>query len=51
VLRAYLLGLGPYDPLAYLAAVAVIALTVVLASVAPVRRAVSIDPAITLRQE
>jgi putative ABC transport system permease protein len=51
VLRAYLLGLGPYDPLAYLAAVAVLAVAGVLSCVAPIRRAVSIDPAITLRHE
>lgn len=44
-------GLKPSDPLSFLAVVAVLALTGIVASWSPMRRAASIDPMTSLRQE
>ena len=51
VLRSYLFGLNPLDPLAYGAVVALLATAAVLATILPARRACRIDPAVTLREE
>jgi predicted permease len=50
-LRSYLYGLSPSDPLAQVAALAAVALTAWLAILAPMRRALRIDPATTLRHD
>ena len=47
-LRSYLYGLSPSDPLAYAAA---IVLTAWMATVMPMRRALRVDPAVTLRHD
>ncbi len=46
-----LYGVNPRDPLVYLAAVAVAAAAIVLASVGPARRAARVDPVAALRLE
>jgi FtsX-like permease family/MacB-like periplasmic core domain len=51
VLRSYLYGLSPSDPPAYLAVVLVVVLTAWTATLLPLRRALRIDPAVTLRHE
>lgn len=50
-LRSMLLGISPLDPIAYLLASAVLVLVVVLASLAPARRAAKTDPVVALRCE
>jgi len=49
--RAELLGLGPTDPVSFLAASALLFLTIVLASLVPARRASAIDPMSALKRE
>jgi ABC-type antimicrobial peptide transport system permease subunit len=44
-------GLKPGDPLTFIAVVAVLAVTGLVASWGPLRRALSIDPASSLRYE
>jgi putative ABC transport system permease protein len=44
LLRAELLGLGPADPISFLAATAVLLVVIVAASLVPARRASAIDP-------
>jgi predicted permease len=44
LVRAELLGLGPADPLSFLAATAVLLVVIVVASMVPARRAAAIDP-------
>jgi putative ABC transport system permease protein len=51
LLRSYLIGIGPHDPIAYAAAVAVLTATALTATIVPVRRALRVDPASTLRAE
>lgn len=51
MLRAYLVGIGPYDAPAFVAVIVVLALAACAATVVPVRRATRVDPAVTLRQE
>jgi ABC-type antimicrobial peptide transport system permease subunit len=51
LLRAYLLGISPHDPLAFLAAAIVLSVAALLATLHPARRAVRVDPAVTLRHE
>jgi predicted permease len=46
----YLYGVGPYDPLTFAAALALLALTAAIASWLPARRASQIDPLVALRQ-
>jgi hypothetical protein len=50
-LRSYLYGLSPSDPLAYAAVVAAVVLTAWTATVLPMRRALRVDPAQTLRHD
>ena len=50
-LRSYLYGLSPSDPLAYAAVVAAVVLTAWTATVMPMRRALRVDPATTLRHD
>jgi predicted permease len=51
VLRAYLIGVGPHDPLAFLGVVVVLAVAAAVATLLPARRAAYVDPAITLRHD
>ena len=46
-----LFGITPSDPLSVVSALTILVLTVLLAAVVPTVRALSIDPAITLREE
>ncbi|MGZ6140512.1 MAG: ABC transporter permease, partial [Myxococcaceae bacterium] len=51
VLAGFLYGVGPADPLALVAAAAMLAIAAVLATVLPVRRATQVDPVIALGAE
>jgi putative ABC transport system permease protein len=51
VLRGYLFGLSPLDPVAYMAVMLILACAALVACIVPARRAVRIDPAITLKVE
>ena len=51
VLRAYLFGLNPLDPIAYGMVTLVLATAAGLATVIPARRACRVDPATTLRED
>jgi len=51
VLRGLLYGVAPWDPMAYLLAVLVLAATALVAAWIPARRASRIDPALALRLE
>ena len=50
-MSSLLFGVGPFDVVAYVAALGVSILTAMLASYVPARRAASIDPVETLRAE
>jgi hypothetical protein len=51
VLRSYLFGLSPLDPIAYLSVALILGVAATLATVVPSLRALRVDPAITLRSE
>jgi predicted permease len=51
LLRGYLYGLSPLDPLAYTGVLALLGLTAAAATFVPARRACRVDPAVTLREE
>ena len=51
LIRRFLFGLSPADPVAYGGVVALIAVAGVIATVGPARRATRIDPAVTLRAD
>jgi predicted permease len=51
VLRSYLFGLSPLDPLAYAGVIMLLLATAALATWIPARRACNVDPAVTLRAE
>jgi ABC-type antimicrobial peptide transport system permease subunit len=51
VLRSYLFGLNPLDPMAYGGVLLLLAGTGTLATLVPARRACRVDPAITLRED
>jgi predicted permease len=51
LLRSYLYGLSPLDPLAYGLVMALLAGTAALATLVPARRACRVDPAVTLRED
>ena len=51
VLRSYLFGLHPLDPIAYLGVITLLGFTAILATLVPARRACRVDPAVTLREE
>jgi putative ABC transport system permease protein len=50
-LQRFLFGLSPADPLTYLIVATVLGLAALLATAGPVRRAVRVDPAVTLKAE
>jgi ABC-type antimicrobial peptide transport system permease subunit len=49
-LAGSLVGISPFDPATYLGAIAVVAITCLLATWPPSRRAARVDPAVTLRE-
>jgi hypothetical protein len=51
ILRQQLYGLSNLDPIAYLAAIGVFAVTVIFAALIPARRALRVDPLVALRQD
>jgi putative ABC transport system permease protein len=51
LLRSYLYGLRPLDPLAYGIVISLLVAAGFLATVVPARRACLVDPAVTLRNE
>jgi ABC-type antimicrobial peptide transport system permease subunit len=51
LLRSFLFGLAPEDPLALVMAIIATCGVVVLASVIPARRATRVDPLVALRYE
>jgi predicted permease len=51
VLRSYLFGLSPFDPVAYAGVGALMGLAAIMATVVPARRALRVDPAVTLKAE
>jgi predicted permease len=51
VLRSVIYGVSPRDPLAMLAAAATLGVAALVASAVPIRRALRVDPAVTLRQD
>jgi predicted permease len=51
VLRSYLFGLSPFDPVAYMAVSALMGLAAIVATAVPARRALRVDPAVTLKSE
>jgi predicted permease len=50
-LRNYLYGLSPVDPIAYIAVAVIVVLMAWMATIIPMRRALRVDPAATLRHE
>ena len=50
-MSSLLFGVGPFDPVAYIAALGVTMAAAALASYVPARRAATIDPIETLRAE
>jgi putative ABC transport system permease protein len=51
ILRRFLYGLSPFDPVAYAGVAGILVLAVAVATWIPVRRAMVVDPATTLRSE
>ena len=51
VMRRFLYGLSPFDPMAYALVAGVLIVAAGLATWVPARRAVRVDPAVTLRGE
>ncbi|NUR55143.1 MAG: FtsX-like permease family protein, partial [Acidobacteria bacterium] len=49
--RAFLFRLEPTDPRAFIAALAVLSVAALVASLVPARRAASVDPMVALRAE
>ena len=50
-LRQFLFGLSPADPASYLAVAVVLALSALMATAIPIRRAVRVEPSVTLKAE
>ncbi len=51
VLRSYLFGLSPFDPIAYAGVTALMGLAALVATAVPARRALRVDPAVALKAE
>jgi ABC-type lipoprotein release transport system permease subunit len=50
-LESLLIGIEPTDPVTYAGVIAVLTLVAAAACLIPARRAASLDPAVTLREE
>jgi predicted permease len=50
-LRRFLFGMSPADPVSYAAVAAVLAVAALVATAVPIRRALRVDPAVTLRTD
>ena len=50
-LRSFLFGLHPLDPISYAAVVVVLIASALVATALPLRRALKVDPAVTLRAD
>jgi ABC-type antimicrobial peptide transport system permease subunit len=51
LLRALLVGVAPLDPIAFGLAAAILGATAVAATIVPLRRALRVNPAVTLRAD
>jgi hypothetical protein len=51
LLRSFLYGLSPVDPVAYLGTATLLAVAAIAATIIPVRRAMTVDPVVALRHE
>jgi putative ABC transport system permease protein len=51
IIRGFLLGISPLDPVAYVAMAAVLLIASLTAMYAPARHAARVDPALTLRED
>ena len=51
VLRSFLFGLHPLDPISYAAVAVVLMASALVATALPLRRALQVDPAVTLRAD
>lgn len=51
VLRRNLFGLSPFDPASFVAVAAILGMAAIVATYVPVRRALRVDPASTLRSD
>jgi ABC-type antimicrobial peptide transport system permease subunit len=51
VIGQYLYGVSPFDPIAFGGVAAILLLTACAATVIPARRALNVDPAVTLRED
>jgi hypothetical protein len=51
LLRDFLYGLSPLDPVAYLGTATLLAIAAIVATIIPARRATSVDPVVALRHE
>lgn len=51
MLRGYLFGLSPLDPIAYRRVVLLLAVAAAIATVVPARRALRVDPIVVLASE
>jgi len=51
IIAGSLYGISPYDPVAYIVVLCVLSVAALIAAFVPARRAVRVDPAVTLRHE
>jgi ABC-type antimicrobial peptide transport system permease subunit len=51
VMGSFRYGLGPFDPITFAAVAVILTVTGFLATAIPARRALGVDPAVTLRQD
>jgi ABC-type antimicrobial peptide transport system permease subunit len=51
MLEGFLYGLSPFDPVAFGLVAMILGIAAALATIIPARRALAVDPAVTLRQE
>jgi putative ABC transport system permease protein len=51
LLRSFLFGLSPFDPIAYVIVASLLTVVAVVACLVPARRATNVDPMVALRAE
>ncbi len=51
LLRRFLFGMSPADPISYVSVAAILLVTAVIATLVPIRRALRVNPAVTLRAD